>query len=54
MKSVTNLRSSPQARMMPEFAALLHDVYPVLRTSERVTAPGARQSPPPGLVHSMW
>jgi len=40
--------------MMPDFAGLLQDVYPGLQTSDRVTAPGARLSPPPGVVHSMW
>jgi hypothetical protein len=42
-----------QARMMPEFAALLDDVYPDLRTSKRVLESN-RSSPPAGLLESMW
>ena len=44
---------SSQARMMPEFAQLLLDVYPTYRTSDRV-ALEERCSPPPGVVNSMW
>ena len=44
---------SSQARMMPEFATLLEDVYPKLQTSARVLAE-ARVSPPPGLAHNLW
>ena len=42
-----------QARMMPEMAELLLDVYPAYQTSERVDI-SARCSPPPGALHSMW
>ncbi|KAJ1495015.1 P-loop containing nucleoside triphosphate hydrolase protein, partial [Baffinella frigidus] len=42
-----------QARMMPEFAALLTSVYPTLRTSARVAVEN-RASPQPGCAASMF
>ena len=42
-----------QARMMPEMAQLLLDIYPDYRTSDRVDVQ-ARSSPPAGAMHSMW
>ena len=42
-----------QARMMPEMAQLLLDIYPHYRTSDSVDVQ-ARSSPVAGAVHSMW
>ena len=42
-----------QSRMMPEFAQLLKDVYPLLETSNRVDVT-QRLSPPAGFKTSMW
>ena len=50
---LTHVTLRSQARMMPEMARLLLDVYPTYLTSDRVDVK-ARCSPPPGTVKSVW
>ena len=51
--STPHVTLTAQARMMPEFAELLLDVYPSLTTSSRVFDE-TRVSPPPGAAKSIW